>query len=104
MGCPPLRNEAYSAKKLSSQLDQQTQYVHDHETWFQFDAKRGELALTKLYNWYSGDFVQTSGSVEKFAAKYSPDLANFLESSQSPQPSWLPYDWSLNSTANKQPR
>lgn len=104
VGCPPLRNEAYSAEKLETHLSQQTRYVHDHETWFQFDANGGELALTKLYKWYSGDFVQTSGSVEQFAAQYSPDLKSFLKSGRTPQKSWLPYDWSLNSKANKQPR
>lgn len=104
VGCPPLRNGAYSAEKLDSQLDKQSQYVHDQGTWFQFDAERGELALTKVYNWYRGDFVQAAGSVEEFAAKYSSELASYLESGQSVQLSWLPYDWSLNSQTNQQPR
>ncbi|XZE53455.1 VTT domain-containing protein [Planctomycetaceae bacterium SH139] len=104
VGCPPLRNEAYLAKQLDSQLEKQSQYVHDHGTWFQFDAERGELALTKLYNWYGGDFVQTGGSVQEFAAKYSGDLASFLKSGAPAQQIWLPYDWSLNSPANRQPR
>jgi len=78
--------------------------VHDHSTWFQFDPGRGELALTKLYSWYAGDFVQKSGSVEQFAANYSSELARFLNSGETPVTTWLPYDWSLNSKSNKQPR
>ncbi len=104
VGCPPLRNQAYAAEKLENQLEEQAQYVHDHATWFQFDAGRGALALTKLYSWYAGDFVQNSGSVQRFAAKYSPELARFLKSGETPETTWLPYDWSLNSQANKQPR
>ncbi len=104
VGCPPLRNKAYSAEQLDSQLDEQTQYVHEHGTWFQFDADHGELALSKLYNWYGGDFEQTAGSAQEFAAKYSADLSSFLKSGQRVRQSWLPYDWSLNSQANRQPR
>jgi len=104
VGCPPLRNEAYAAEKLDSQLEEQAQYVHDHSTWFEFDPGRGELSLTKLYSWYGDDFVQKSGSVEQFAANYSSELARFLNSGETPVTTWLPYDWSLNSKSNKQPR
>ncbi|WP_413431684.1 VTT domain-containing protein [Crateriforma spongiae] len=104
VGCPPLRNEAYAAEKLNSQLEEQAQYVHDHSTWFQFDPGRSELSLTKLYSWYGDDFVQKSGSVEQFAANYSSELARFLNSGETPVTTWLPYDWSLNSKSNKQAR
>jgi len=104
VGCPPLRNEAYASEKLENQLEQQAQYVHDHSTWFQFDARRGVLALTRLYSWYGGDFVQDAGSVERFAAKYSAELARFLKSGETPETAWLPYNWALNSQANQQPR
>lgn len=59
-GCPPLRNEAYVAGKLEEQLEAQAQYVHTHEGWFQFDAKKGVARLTSLYKWYGGDFEQVS--------------------------------------------
>lgn len=104
VGCPPLRNEAYSAARLESQLAAQAQYVHDHPTWFRFDARQGELGLTRLYRWYADDFVQTYGSVERFAARYAPQLARFLDDGGSPRRHWLPYDWSLNSQANQRSR
>ena len=66
VGCPPLRNEVYSADQLDNQLEEQTQYVHDHKTWFQFaDGEEDEAAtvkLTKLYKWYDGDFKQAAES------------------------------------------
>jgi hypothetical protein len=104
VGCPPLRNEAYEASQIDSQLEQQSQYVHDHATWFRFDSDSDTLALTKLYSWYEGDFKQAAGSVEQFAARYVPKLRDALKDGMPPNAKWLPYDWSLNSQANKQPR
>ncbi|WP_442505867.1 hypothetical protein SH528x_004679 [Novipirellula sp. SH528] len=62
------------------------------------------MELTKLYNWYGGDFEQVAGSVSQLAASYSTQLTQALENGTAPQPDWLPYDWKLNSAKNKQPR
>ncbi len=104
VGCPPLRNEAYEATRINDQLQDQTEYVHEHSTWFAFDPDSGKLQLTKLYSWYGGDFEQAAGSVSAFAARYSPALKQAIESGTASSPSWLPYDWKLNSLKNKQRR
>lgn len=101
VGCPKLRNEAYAADRLDAQLRDQTEYTHRHKRWFRFDAKRGEVYLTKLYDWYGGDFKQISGSVLGFAAEYSAELAEALESRRKPKIRWLKYDWKLNDKRNK---
>ncbi len=103
VGCPPLRNEAYDASRLEQQLGEQARYVHQHPTWFEFDARSNVVRLTKLYDWYGDDFVQVAGSTTEFAARYSPELKHALEGG-SPPIEWLPYDWKLNSLANKQSR
>ncbi|WP_404309481.1 DUF547 domain-containing protein [Neorhodopirellula lusitana] len=104
VGCPPLRKEAYVADRMEEQLQSQTEYVHQHKTWFTFDGSSSQLQLTKLYSWYGGDFEQVAGSVTQFAARYSAELKQALENGTTPQPNWLPYDWKLNSVENKQPR
>ncbi len=104
VGCPPLRNEAYVANRIDEQLQAQTEYVHQHKTWFKFDPSSNQLSLTKLYNWYGGDFEQVAGSVSQFAANYSTKLKLAVENGTAPQPDWLNYDWKLNSLKNKQPR
>jgi len=104
VGCPPLRNEAYEATMLEQQLASQSEYVHGHSTWFEFDPQSKRVRLTKLYNWYGGDFEQTAGSVLEYAASYSPKLDAVLNERDSPRIEWLPYDWKLNSTRNRQPR
>ncbi|PHQ33900.1 VTT domain-containing protein [Rhodopirellula bahusiensis] len=104
VGCPPLRREAYDADRLDEQLEDQTQIVHDHATWFEYLNGDNELRLTKLYDWYGDDFTQAAESIPRFAASYSQPLQRSIDSDQTPTITWLPYDWSLNSNLNRQPR
>lgn len=98
VGCPPLRAEAYVAARLDEQLEEQARFVHGHETWFR---RRGdEVHLTRLYQWYGGDFEQVAGHALDHAARYAPDL----EVGERPAVRWLDYDWSLNDRANRRPR
>ncbi len=102
VGCPPLRNEAYIGATLEAQLESQATYVHEHARWFGFDdvVGGGTVHLTKLYQWYGGDFEQVAGSVLAYAGRYSAALHKALgpPNGTSPKPKiqWLDYDWSLN--------
>lgn len=104
VGCPPLRNEAFTGQKLEGQLAGQAEFVHKHKTWFDYSKLDSRLRLTQLYNWYGDDFVQVAGAVEKFAGMYVPELQRDLETGAKPAISWLDYDWALNDKANKSPR
>ena len=100
VGCPKLRNEAFTAKRLDEQLEEQTRYIHGHDRWFRFDGDRNTVYLTKLYDWYGSDFKQVHGSVLKFASRYVPDLKQALDAGRKPKTRWLDYDWALNSKKN----
>ena len=102
VGCPKLRNEAYQADRLDEQLADQTRYIHRHDRWFRYDPTSGSVHLTKLYEWYGGDFKQVAGSVLDFAARYSDDLKHTLQAGRKPQVKWLEYGWKLNDKANAQ--
>lgn len=104
VGCPPLRNEAYVANRIEEQLQSQVEYMHQHKTWFQFDADQNIVRLTPLYHWYEGDFRQMAGSVPKYAARFAPALRQALAKGTQPRVQWLPYDWDLNGISNKMPR
>ncbi len=104
VGSPPLRSEAFNATRLEEQLASQTDFVHGHATWFQFDSKAKVVGLTKLYNWYAGDFEQVVGGTLQFAARYSPELNAVLTNGDTPSIESLPFDWKLNSVENKQRR
>lgn len=102
VGCPPLRNEAYTGARLEEQLADQTRYVHSHPRWFRFDPDRNVVHLTKLYDWYGSDFTQQQApSVLDYAARYAPELRQALEAGRNPDVQWLEYDWTLDSRQNK---
>ena len=96
IGCPKLRAEAYQANCLEAQLEGQTRYIHEHDRWLQFDAAQNVIHLTKLYEWYGGDFEQDAGSVLAFVARYVPGVRRVMESGRKPRIMWLDYDWNLN--------
>lgn len=68
----------------------------DGTRWFRFDARAGVLHLTRLYNWYGGDFEQTDGSVIDYVANRVPAVAHARAQGQRLSIQWLDYDWSLN--------
>ena len=102
VGCPKLRNEAYQADRVDEQLADQTRYTHRHDRWFRYDPASDSVHLTRLYDWYGGDFKQVAGSVLDFAARYSDDLKHTLQAGRKPKIKWLEYDWKLNDKANAQ--
>ncbi|RME39255.1 MAG: DUF547 domain-containing protein [Planctomycetota bacterium] len=101
IGCPKLRNEAYRGDRLEAQLDDQARYVHTHPRWFRLSDDGKTVYLTKLYDWYGGDFKQVAGSVLDFVARYSPEVKRALDAGQKPKVRWLEYDWTLNDKRNK---
>jgi uncharacterized membrane protein YdjX (TVP38/TMEM64 family) len=103
VGCPPLRNEAYTADRIDEQLRAQAHIVHRNGSrWFRYDREGNTLHLTRLYQWYGGDFEQVAGSVPRYAARYVPALADDLDAGRMPRIEWLEYDWSLNDQENLQ--
>ncbi|MCZ6494518.1 MAG: DUF547 domain-containing protein, partial [Planctomycetota bacterium] len=98
--CPILRNEAYHADRIDQQLEDQARYAHSHDRWLRLDAERNVVNLTRLYDWYHGDFEQVAGGVLEYAARYSPQLKDAIDAGRNPRIKWLEYDWKLNSRQN----
>lgn len=101
IGCPPLWNHAYSGAKIGAELEAQTRRVHARSRWFRFDRNSGVAQLTRIYDWYHGDFVQAAGSPLGFAARYSTSLRDAIHAGERIRIEWLPYDWTLNDVANR---
>ena len=100
IGCPPLRNEAYIGEKLEEQLAGQLTYALNHATWFQYDKQNNQVGLTKLFDWYGGDFKQIDGTIFDFIRNHSDKLAGV----ESPNVKWLDYNWNLNDSKNRAAR
>lgn len=87
ISCPRLRNEAFTADKLGSQLDDQGRDFLNDPT----KNKPGAGQLSKYFDWYKGDWTSNGQSVASWVNKFSatrlanPDKVTYLE-----------YNWRLN--------
>ncbi|QQE12233.1 DUF547 domain-containing protein [Planctomycetota bacterium] len=99
--CPILRNEVYRGDWLEKQLQQQTEYVLNHDRWYDYDPVNNVVSLTQLFNWYKVDFEKNSQDVFDFVAKYRPEIAEALENGRRPKVEWIEYDWRLNDVRNR---
>jgi hypothetical protein len=95
IGCPMLREEAYTAAKLDRQLEEQAVRFLSDRSRNRFEA--GKLEVSKIFDWFKEDF----GVREQYFAKYAKLLADSPEGQKTVAEgkaplSFLEYDWSLN--------
>jgi hypothetical protein len=100
MGCPPLRNEAYTGAKLNAQLDDQgTQFIAKSPAKNRVDVASKTFFHSMIFGYYKEDFGGTIQGSAKFAARWfpagSPERA-LLESGTFSATQTV-YDWTLNS-------
>ena len=104
IGCPMLRNEAFTAGKLESQYqDGMARFLSDR-TRNRYDPASGKLEISMIFKWYGGDFEKGNkgfSSVKQAMAKFAEQLADKPEDrtavrEQKADVSFLDYDWSLN--------
>jgi hypothetical protein len=88
--CPILLNEAYLPEKLEEQLERQTiRFINDER--FNIIKSPEEASLSKLFQWYRGDFRKDGKSVIDYVNQYSEIRLN-----ADARISYLDYDWNLN--------
>ena len=104
IGCPALREEAFVAARLDAQMDEQTLRFMSDRTRNRYNAQRGRLELSKIFDWYGEDFRlghRGIGSLPAFAARYADQLAEApadRERIRAVQADivFADYDWALN--------
>ncbi len=104
IGCPALREEAFVAARLDAQIDEQTLRFMSDRTRNRFDAQRGRLELSKIFDWYGDDFrLGHRGivSLPAFAARYADQLADAPADRERLRAggvdiAFTDYDWALN--------
>jgi len=104
VGCPMLREEAFVPERLEAQLEEQALRFMSDRSRNRFNPTSGKLEVSKIFDWYGGDFKlghKGIASLPAFASKYAVQLADAPADrerikAQDVSVSFLDYDWKLN--------
>lgn len=102
IGCPALRNEAYRADQLNSQLEDQTQRFLSDKTRNRIES--GALYLSPIFKWYLADFQKGWLGISRladFLARYSTYISLSKPQVIALQKEdidikYMEYNWNLN--------
>ena len=95
VGCPMLREEAYDAGRLETQLDEQARrFLSDRS---RNRLREGRLEVSKIFDWFKEDFEPRP----KYFARYAEVLGDDAKQRAAVRSEKIPlhfldYDWSLN--------
>lgn len=90
IGCPTLRQEAFIASKLDSQLEEQAKMFLNDKS--KNTIKNGKAYLSKIFEWYGDDFIKEEKNILIVVNQWRDD--KFKEDSKI---DYLDYDWAANS-------
>lgn len=89
VSCPRLRNEAYEGSKLEAQLEDQTKYFLNNTVKNQI-GDGSDIKISKLFDWFAGDFKEKYDGPIDFISKYKPEVTKDSDVD------YLEYNWKLN--------
>ncbi len=104
IGCPMLRNEAFTAERLDAQMEDGMKRFLSDRTRNRYNPQTRKLEISRIFDWYGKDFDKGHKgftSVKATMAKYADQLADKPEDraavkEQKADVAFLDYDWSLN--------
>ena len=104
IGCPMLRNEAFTADKLDSQYEDGMKRFLSDRTRNRYDPQSRKLEISMIFKWYGGDFEKGNKgftSVKQAMSRFADQFADKPEDraavrGEKADVSFLDYDWSLN--------
>ncbi|WP_421764006.1 DUF547 domain-containing protein [Ekhidna sp.] len=89
VSCPKLQNRAYLPEKLDAQLTKAAKEFLSNSAKNRF-KNENQATLSKLFNWYGGDF-KNDGTLIEYINKYAP-----TKLSKNADIDWMDYNWKLN--------
>lgn len=92
IGCPLLRNEAYTADLVLRQLEDDAHRFINNPDKVRYDAQTKTLYCSKIFQWYRQDFLQVASSIPDYICTHRQDLPLTAATAIA----YLDYDWSLN--------
>jgi len=93
--CPKLARFAFRQDDVQRRLEDKARKFINSDRGSRVDSAENTLYLSKIFDWFAGDFESKSGSVLAFIKPYlEPDALAFLE--RKPKVEYLRYNWALN--------
>lgn len=92
--CPRLRREAYVPERLDTQLDDATRAFLRDPVRNHLDGQ--PVALSKIFEWFAADFVNSAGSVVAFVRRFVPEEQRARLPINDSELHYLEYEWTLN--------
>jgi hypothetical protein len=104
IGCPMLRNEAFTAERLEAQLEDAMRRFLSDRSRNRYNPATRKLEISRIFDWYGKDFEKGHkgfSSVKATMARYADQLADKPEDRAAVKDGkadvqFLEYDWALN--------
>ena len=105
IGCPMLREEAYTAARLDAQLEEQARRFLSDRSRNRYDAASGRLAVSRIFDWFAEDFEPRARYFAAYADLLADDAAG-REAIRRGRAAlqFLDYDWALNDSRSSSRR
>ncbi len=109
IGCPALRDDAFTAERLDRQLEDGVIRFLSDRSRNRYNAASGNLEVSSIFDWYGGDFSRGRyRSLDDFFGRYADRLADPPADRQRIRSGgvrlrFLDYDWNLNDSATLKP-
>ncbi|TKS67396.1 hypothetical protein D9C73_001280 [Collichthys lucidus] len=100
-GCPPIKT--YTPQDIDSQLRTAAEAFLENDDGCMVDSGKREVRLSQIFKWYKADFGGTDEKLLKWVVEHMGDspkktsLQGVLSAGKT-KVTFLPYDWSTNST------
>ncbi len=101
VGCPRLRNEAYTANRIEEQLADNARDFFSRSKNFRYDAASRTMYVSSILKWFGEDFGRSQQQRFSFLQRYLPKSAQAAAVDPSTRVRYLEYDWSLNDQARR---
>ena len=96
VGCPTLRDEAYTPAKVEEQLAANARDFFARPKHFSFDPRTKTATVSSILDWFGGDFGKSDAAILAKVKPYLPEDVRDAATAPGVTLTFRDYDWSLN--------
>ena len=102
VGCPTLRDEAYTAAKVDEQLAENARDFFARPKHLTYDPATKTATVSSILDWFGEDFGDSDAAILARVKPYLPADVRAAATAPGVTLAFRDYDWSLNDQARKQ--